>query len=441
MKHFLFLAALCFFFSCEEEEETAYDLRQNAIFYYIKTPLTYFEVLDSQSNLNYVRTLLCTWKLTFENPYAKKFQCTGCDPRAWDEYGRYSQAFSSVSDYKNAIQYSGKMDQAGPDREGKGNIKTYDAASYLSEKLKDTDIIMFNEAHDRAQCRGFVLSMLPYFKKAGATHLALEMLYENEHINDLNVHTGAFTREPVAGQLVREALKLGFKLISYEDTVKGTTATERDRNQARNLLNKIKNNSGIHKTIVLGGYGHTSELMEDTSAFKPMAMYFKELSGIDPLTVNLVSLLQFSPMGDFYRDIIEAKADPKPDTLRLITTEDLYSFCSNAYGLLHEADHYDLFIYYPNVTYVHDRPTWLITSKEKEFVPVPLPFEINPVLVQAYVASEIEMTKDYNKRIPYDQTFMCEKGKLWFALKKGERYIIVYRDENNNIIFREDLTI
>ncbi len=439
MKSFIFIVSLCCLFSCKEDEG-AYDLRQNANFDSIKIPLEYLDVVDSQANLNYVRTLLFTWKLTFENPYFKKYNCTGCEPRAWDNFGRYSQALSSVSDYKNAIQYSMRLDQAGPDTVGKADLKTYDPIPYLLEKFKENNIIMFNEAHDRAQCRAYVLSLLPYLKKAGATHLALEMLYSKENIRELDIKTGLFTNEPTAGQLVREALKLGFTLVSYEDTIRVSSVNERERYQSRNLFNKIKNNSGIHKTILLGGYGHTSEYLSDTTVFKPMAMYFKELSGIDPITVNLIELTESSPAGDFHRDMIEAKVRTKIDTVKLIKTDELDSFCSKFYGEITEKrDHYDFYIYHPNVKYTHNKPTWLITSKEKEFISIEIPNDIKPVLIQAYVANEIKTDKDYNTRIPYDQTFMSENGKAWFVSKKGEKYIIIFRDENNKIILKKEI--
>ena len=65
----------------------------------------------------------------------------------------------------------------------------------------------------------------------------------------------------------------------------------------------------------------------------------------------------------------------------------------------------------------------------------------NTILVQAYLASEIRNKKDFNKRIPTDQTTYFEKGNCYLALRPNVKYVIVFRDETNRIIYKKSMNV
>lgn len=89
--------------------------------------------------------------------------------------------------------------------------------SALLNKIDTCKVVMINEAHDRVQPRAFILSILTQLKRKGFSHLAMETLSYSDTKN-VSLYTGYYTSEPMFGDVVREALKLGFILVPYEDS-------------------------------------------------------------------------------------------------------------------------------------------------------------------------------------------------------------------------------
>ena len=156
----------------------------------------------------------------------------------------------------------------------------------LIESCTQNQVIMFNEAHVFPKQRYLVSSLLDTLYQAGFRTLALEAVWkeqENEGIYP-NLETGFYLREPCMANLVRYAINLGYKIISYEDTTK-VGISNRELNQSLNLINKTIAKNKNEKIIVLAGGSH---IKEDTSngIKKWMATYFKEKTAINPLTIN-----------------------------------------------------------------------------------------------------------------------------------------------------------
>ncbi len=420
-----------FILGCTEHDFTL-DLRENANYDSIKISQDYFDVIDSNLNLNYTKTLLFTYKFMHDN--ANTQICATCKVNDWDN-GKFAQSFSFVGDNKNAINFSKKISGEKPsiiDSAVLKNIILYEPKKYILEQFRNAPIIMFNEAHDRIQTRTLLLSMLKDLKQAGATHLAMETFSKNGNLKELDNTTGIFTVESISGQIVREAIKLGYVLISYEDTCESVSKNSRELNQAKNLLNKVAKNNGIEKTVVLAGYGHICECIID-STNKPMAVCFSELSGVDPLTVNQTDFVEaFNPT---LRPFLELIVKTKITEVKALNSNGVKSlFLSASGGAELNCPKYDIYIYFPVTEYIHNRPKWLLTSIQKDFVSVEIPENIKPVLVQAYISNEIKTDKDFNIKIPYDQTFTSENNKAWLVLEKGNTYSIVFRDEKNRVL-------
>lgn len=395
-----------------------------------------------KDDLNYVKTLLYTWKLTKTDSVLFSS----------DNSGHMLQPLSYVGDIQSINWFSGKnmppypqlKDTAYINKFKKRKINSHSAKYFILQYAKDRQIIMFNEGHDRPQTRAFVVSMLAELKKEGFECLALETFNQHGNLKELNSTTGIYTQEPMSGEVVREGLRLGFKLISYEhvtqykkierknlpDTfiTEKHTIDDREIGQAKNLYERIKTKTGIEKTVVLAGYGHIAKTYDST--FTPMAAYFKRLSGINPLTIDQTTLYEentSSPYANKLLNIILNK-----DSVFAFTPKELKMF-----GV--DSTAYDIYVYNPKTTYSHNRPTWLITSADKYFVSIEIPKSIKPVLVQAYVKNEIKSEDDYKIKIPFDQTFYSENNNVWLVLRKGKEYKIIYRDDKNKIVFKKDI--
>ena len=104
--------------------------------------------------------------------------------------------------------------------------------------------------------------------------------------------TGYYTSEPVYGDLVRTAFKLGYRVVPYEWAGE-YTPDNRERGQARNLVERILKDNPKAKILVHAGYDHIDETGELVGA-KTMAQRLKQMTGIDPLTIDQTEMTEHS---------------------------------------------------------------------------------------------------------------------------------------------------
>ncbi|WP_156101245.1 hypothetical protein [Salegentibacter sp. Hel_I_6] len=199
--------------------------------------------------------------------------------------------FSNNEDYKNQIEEfeANRKNQLKPildtllqNPEVKVNKGVLDE---ISELAKETRVVMLNENHWYPKHRVFAIKLLKKLKENGYTHLALEALFPNQDrkINERGFPTlnaGYYIREPNFGQLIRKAKELGFILVGYENQ---NQEINRELGQAQNLQHILEEDPN-HKIFVYAGLDHILE--EETKSGKRMAAYFKELTGLNPLTIN-----------------------------------------------------------------------------------------------------------------------------------------------------------
>lgn len=422
MKYKTLLILLLFVYHASAQDNKVKDLRNNYL------PNTYINknnlfIKDSLNRLNYTRLLINSWKCLDDNSVSNNDWATLC--QAFSFVGdNISVLNTSINHLQNPAQLEILNDTNFVNSIKENKIEFKSAHALILEEFKKTSVIMFNEAHDRVQTRAYVLSLLKDLKSAGATCLAMETLNENGNLKNLDGTTGYYSAEPVCGQIIREALKLGYKLIPYEDTLGYKhTNNERDSIQARNLYTRIKKKNGVEKTVVLAGYGHIAEGTFNP-AFKCMGMYFKDISKIDPLTVNQCEFIEESYMSTLSPKIIDKIYHS--DSVFAITREYVKAIIFND-------PIFDIYIYHPKTKYINERPSWLVTS-QKVVSEVIIPDKIKPVFIQAYIKCEIKNDEDYYKKIPYDQTFYSLNSKAYLILENNNKYKIVFRNSLNEII-------
>lgn len=325
---------------------------------------------------------------------------------------------------------------------------------YIAINAAKAPITMINEAHDFPAHRAFVMALLPKLKAAGYKYLAMETLSQPDdkgknYLTSITQRTGYYTSEPVFGELTRYALELGYTLIPYEyispaypNTNMADTALvaqlmhERDSMQAVNLL-KAMHGHKDGKILVLGGYAHTFEAWEKTlywNPFHPMGLYFKELSGINPFTINQI---QFSEMNEgrmsrntYNQLCMEGKI--QEDVCTQIGDTILV-------GKAVQNDLSDIYTLLPKTTYLNGRPTWLTLNSLRKRYEYSFPKKVmnNLVLVQAYYLNEIPDENLINQKVPADQFMLLENNHADFYLRPNFDYLIVCRDVNNNIIYKK----
>ncbi|MBZ9629787.1 hypothetical protein LB465_03265 [Salegentibacter sp. LM13S] len=165
-----------------------------------------------------------------------------------------------------------------------------EAIDTISQMASNTRVVMLNENHWYPKHRVLAVKLLEELKQVGYTHLALEALNQNQDrkINQRGYPTfnsGYYIREPNFGQFIRKAKELGFVLVGYENQ---NQDINRELGQAQNIAQVLEQNPD-HKVFVYAGLDHIIE--EEIKSGKRMAAYFKELTGIDPLTINQADII------------------------------------------------------------------------------------------------------------------------------------------------------
>jgi len=358
-------------------------------------------------------------------------------------YDLLSQSVSFVGDYEAALEYQQLADtthltdveyrQIGKSIQQLKNIKHVEARRFIGFIAPNYKVIMLNEAYNKPVHRAFAYSLLDLLYNRGYRYLAMEMLNprSDQELTKLTYQTGHFATEPVAGELIRQALDLGFKLVAYEDSsAERHTPTERDSIQAVHIARIFKQDPDA-KVFVYAGYGHIAE-KTTTPDFIPMGMAFKKMTGIDPLTIDQTDMTEESNFS-FGKAFYNAYLDRFPITAPSIPLNNDEPVNVTGTTL------YDLTIVHPRTNYYYERPTWLALSNRRQPVSVKTTNR-NIFLVQAYYQFESFGTKP-GQVVPADQTyFSYGSGAYTLYLRRGQ-YILIFRDMQYKTLYTQHLEV
>jgi len=352
-------------------------------------------------------------------------------------YDEMSQYFAFAGDYEEALQYLVKsydtIDDATAHKIYKTasslkNIQHVSAQRYIHLEAKTRRVIMINEAFAKPLHRAFTLSLLADLHRLGFRYLAMEMLnnFHDSSLSHVNMHTGYYACEPVAAELIRTALSLGYTLVPYEDTAAGFhTASQRDSIQAENIYKVLQDDTSA-KILVHASFTHISKKV-GPDGFIPMALAFKNISGIDPLTIDQTDMTEESNFA-YGRIIYQAYLAKFP------LTEPSMALVNGSPVNVADKDLYDLCVIHPPTHYKDGRPTWLSLDGLRQ------PFTVKPpvegvYLTQAYYLNEIIANDNAPwQLIPADQTYITNgAGSYPLYLRKG-KYRIYFRDINYQIM-------
>jgi hypothetical protein len=392
------------------------------------TPRLNYFTLAPGGNLHYLFPLYYGFK------EEKKFRSTYSDKGYCDELSQY---FAFAGDYQTALNYLvqsyDSVDDLSRARifkqvEGIKDIQHADARRYIHFRARTSRVIMINEAYAKPQHRAFTLSLLADLYHQGFRYLAMEMLnnYSNHSLSRLTLHTGYYTSEPVAGELVRTALALGYTLVSYEDTAAAHhTANQRDSIQAQNIYKILQQDTGA-KILVHAAYAHISKKMSG-DGYVPMGLAFKNLSGIDPLTIDQTDMSEESNFG-YGRVLYQAYIQ------KFQLTAPSVAMIGNEPVNVTNNDLYDLAVIQPPAVYQDGRPTWLTLNGTRQAVYIK-PTTVRTFLVQAYYQDEI----DHNEHkpwqlVPADQSYIPAAKKNYLLYLKKGKYSIYFRDIDYHIL-------
>lgn len=330
-----------------------------------------------------------------------------------------------------------------------GGYKPTPALEAIAELAKDRPAIFFNENHNIALTRTLTVQMLPKLRELGYDTFAAETLYHDD--KDLmkrgypTSDTGFYTEEPIYAEMVRTALKLGFRVVAYESESMAT-GDAREREQARNLYQRVFDKQHPKARLVVNaGFMHIQKSGKffDGAA---MAQHFMKISGIEPVTVEQTVMIPHDvPAGDHpaYRRIAQEVPFDAPIVFR------------NDAGALWSLrpKGFDVSVVFPAESYRRGRPTWATIGNLR--TPYGITADIcrntYPCLVEARYANEGDDAIPAD-RLVFELTTFTTSGKdrvrtssdatpnSDLYLRPG-RYRISARDSTNRVLGNTSTTI
>lgn len=276
------------------------------------------------------------------------------------------------------------------------------ALAYITDQAKNYHFTLINEAHWNSQHRAFTQSLLKPLWKLGYRYLALETLTHHDSAIQKRGYpiqsTGYYTKDSNFGNLVREALAIGYQLVPYE-TENGNHGTLRDRDQAQNIYNKTFKNDKQGKVLIHAGYSHILEVGD--SSYEPLGYQLKQMVAQDVLTVDQVTMIAYddaSKQHSYYTEATEKFGIDKPTTF-LAKESEVIVDPINAFGI-------DIQVFHPPTKFKNGRPDWKFGA---DFKAIPLPEEMskyNGYLIQALFQGES------SDAVPVDQFVVTDENVL-----------------------------
>lgn len=306
-----------------------------------------------------------------------------------------------------------------------------DALTYILGRAAKERVVMVNDAYDKPRTRAFMISLLQGLYDRGFHTLAMEMLDPHngsKPLTRLTTITGFFSNEPMAGELIRAAMAIGYQVVPYEDTIARHTPNQREYAQAYNLSQWINLKDSSSKLLVYAGFDHIEEGAASNGHI-PMAAYFKVITGIDPLTIDQTQMTENSTTSDgaaLYDKWIKLN-NPPGSVVPMIENRPWDPFGLHLY---------DIHVIHPPTQYIDGRPDWLSIDGQKKAQAI-IPAYRTCFLVQAYYSAEWDKGAP-GYWVPADQTYLSAQNGLYYLYLKPGKYKVVFRDKNYALLGVKD---
>ncbi|MGV3618546.1 MAG: hypothetical protein ACO1SV_24760 [Fimbriimonas sp.] len=309
-----------------------------------------------------------------------------------------------------------------------------DAVPAIAREAKRRQIVMLNEWHHVPQHRAFGLEVARALRREGYRYLAVEELRAE---NAASLQSGGAPRanagysgEPLFADFLREAVRMGYKLVPYEVDVKELIAQKpeerdqfRDLGAARNIKARILDEDPKAKILVFCGGDHLLERpVAAGSSRTRLGLNLKTLTGIDPLTVEQMTRQYFQGRDAQipFRYAERKGWVPRPTVFR------------TAPGALWVGGPFaggaDMQVFHPAPAQKHGRAAWLSMGGYRR--PVSVDPSLRPregrVLVQA------RRVGDPENAVPVDQFILRADSAVPSLMLPRGQYLLVVQDEQGN---------
>src|SRR5690606_3556582 len=125
---------------------------------------------------------------------------------------------------------------------------------------KGRQAVFFNENHSYPLTRTLTVQLLEALRNEGFDTFAAETLYDTDidalqRRGHATADTGFYTEEPIYAEMVRTALRLGYRVVAYE-ALSDATGDAREAEQARNLQKDVFRKHPGARLVLNAGYAN-----------------------------------------------------------------------------------------------------------------------------------------------------------------------------------------
>jgi hypothetical protein len=361
----------------------------------------------------------------------RDYQHTHAGYRQSDAIRAYlSTVYSQIGLHRQALEVAdwSNDDRPTPDLNPLKELKAIDAVSAVLRLARDFRIVMVNEAHPVARHRALMIDLLSGLREQGYNYFAAETLSLSDTALAARGYpvpqSGFYTLEPMYGELIRTALRLGFKVVAYEPE-NYPDSEEREEGQASNLIDRVFKNDPTARLVVYAGYGHIAEGKPDRPV-KTLAQRLKLKTGMDPLTVDQEQMREHAS-----REYEEPLFQYAADTLKLKSPSVFVDAAGSPWTA--RPGMYDVTVFLPRSVESRGRPKWQELHGSRRFWKVPANFCAGALecLLKARFSTESD------DAIPVDQLLINAKGNgpVFLLLPKAS-LTVTATDVNGTIVNR-----
>ena len=329
--------------------------------------------------------------------------------------------------------------------------KRENAIDQIVRLAGDARIVLINEGHDLPNTRVFVLKVLQALRPLGFdTYGAETFNWHDPTLKDRGYpvdSSGFYTKEPVYGELIREAIKMGYDLFPYEDSLSAPiekvsldslgsymlikpdlhdtsrlivkadgdeiftfkTISDREIRQAGNIVNYLQ----LHpraRLILHVGYGH---LCRDNPN---MAYHLDSSLHVKMISIDLESLREHSDTNDeppFYKRQDFKDYTAFTDSLGKPQIPVMNNGCKT-----------DVAVAEPRTRYINGRPNWLYKIPGRKAYATGAFNKIKaPYILMAFYTKEYSLAQQH--AVPIDIVEANEKQSTPpLLLRKGEFTVV-----------------
>lgn len=366
-------------------------------------------------------------------------------------FGQYLSWYQTfIGDYPDAaasfsIKQPLEKDDS-PSPLSSSDYSVHPALEAIPELARNYRLVFLNEAHNVPLTRTLTVQLLGKLRQQGFSYLAVETLYQTDTTLSSRGYptaaSGFYTEEPISAEMVRTALKLGFKVVAYE-ALSNATGDAREAEQASNIYREVFKLDPHARLVVEAGYAH----IQKSGVFlggSSMAEHLHKLSGIDGLAVEQTMLIPHQTADQdhpYYTAIVQQRQPKAP-----VVFEDK----SGKPWALREG--YDVSVVFPPQELRRGRPTWLGLDglRQPYFVSGDRCKEHFPCLIEARYADEgrdaipadrmvldpVPLMATLNDRVRQGQG--APVGELY--LRPG-KYKLSMSDTEAQLLFQQDISV